>query len=333
MGIFKGRQQVPFNYSAWGYTRYNGTVWHGGIDVVGLDSTTILMPTYNGKSIQGTVVNSTIVPRGSTDRTWEWGNFVCVQLDANQTPDPVNYLYFCHNEKNLVNVGAKVKSGDAIAIMGNTGNAADANPPIKHCHFEVRSAKNKAGLDPTAYTMTENKEGVYGAAEQTEPAVQCAAPLSKEAVLMQLGPASSGDRAALRALAESLCLGYEEDETGRVRIGPASAGDQSTVLTKAAALGLEYGIYEPEAASGAQPGAADEVETARLAQLLARREAELEELRRQCGDAQAAAEKAAQALAAAEARAESSLEKMSATEAKAESYLQKINAAKAALEG
>lgn len=26
MGIFKGRQQVPFNYSAWGYTRYNGTI-------------------------------------------------------------------------------------------------------------------------------------------------------------------------------------------------------------------------------------------------------------------------------------------------------------------
>lgn len=333
MGIFKGRQQVPFNYSAWGYTRYNGTVWHGGIDVAGLDSTTIIMPTYKGKPICGRVVAAQMVPRSTGNLTWEWGYYVCVQLDANQTPDAVNYLYFCHNEKNLVTVGTRVKSGDALAVMGNTGNAALASPPIKHCHFEVRQAAAGRGLDPTAYTMTENKEGVYGAAEQTEPAVQCAAPLSKEAVLMQLGPASSGDRAALRALAESLCLGYKEDETGRVRIGPASAGDQSTVLTKAAALGLEYGVYEPEAASGAQPGAAAEAEAARLAQLLAEQTAKLKELRRQCGDAQAAAEKAAQALAAAEARAESSLEKMSAAEAKAEGYLQKINAAKAALEG
>lgn len=241
MGIFKGRQQVPFNYSAWGYTRYNGTVWHGGIDVVGLDSTTILMPTYNGKSIQGTVVNSTIVPRGSTDRTWEWGNFVCVQLDANQTPDAVNYLYFCHNEKNLVNVGAKVKSGDAIAIMGNTGNAADANPPIKHCHFEVRSAKNKAGLDPTAYTMTENKEGIYGTSESFT-----IEPLSKNAVVIEIGPASAGDRKQIESLSKELGLNYKENETGMMYVGPASAGDQISILKKSSELGLSYQEYKSD---------------------------------------------------------------------------------------
>ncbi|MBD5095131.1 MAG: hypothetical protein HDT26_12835 [Subdoligranulum sp.] len=69
--------------------------------------------------------------------------------------------------------------------------------------------------------------------------------LAKSAVTLQIGPASSGDRAALHALAESLCLGYEEDETGRIRIGPASPGDQCVVLTKAAALGLAYGVYKP----------------------------------------------------------------------------------------
>lgn len=79
-------------------------------------------------------------------------------------------------------------------------------------------------------------------AQTAQAAVQA---LSEAAVTLQIGPASGGDRAALRALAESLCLGCAEDETGRMRIGPASPGDQITVLTKAAALGLAYGVYEP----------------------------------------------------------------------------------------
>ena len=34
--------------------------------------------------------------------------------------------------------GQRVKTGDALAVMGNTGNAALASPPYAHCHFEVR---------------------------------------------------------------------------------------------------------------------------------------------------------------------------------------------------
>ena len=79
------------------------------------------------------------------DRGW----YVCVELDAGQTPDAVNYLYFCHNARNLVSVGQRVKSGDALAVMGNTGNAALASPPFAHCHFEVRATTTGAGLDPT----------------------------------------------------------------------------------------------------------------------------------------------------------------------------------------
>ena len=159
--LFKGRQQVPYSYSCFGYTRGNGKTWHGGLDVVGLDSTTILMPDYDGKIITGTVVQARKVPEGSSDKTWEWGWYVCVQLDANQTPDTINYLYFCHNEKNLVSVGQKVKSGDSIAIMGNTGNAKYANPPIKHVHFECRASRSGSGLDPTHYAGCSNKVGIY----------------------------------------------------------------------------------------------------------------------------------------------------------------------------
>ena len=149
-GIFKGRVEVRYNYGRFGWTRGGGKTWHGGIDIVGLDDATIYMPFYMGKKITGTVVNARIVLNKS-NRTWEWGWYVCVKLDKNQTPDAVNYLYFCHCASLLVKQGQKVSSGDALAVIGNSGNAADANPPYIHCHFEVRATATGTGLDPTAY--------------------------------------------------------------------------------------------------------------------------------------------------------------------------------------
>lgn len=165
-GLFKGRTRVRYGYSCYGKTRGNGTVWHYGSDEEGLDSDRILMPAYydsngNKKSISGTVVTARIVTDHS-NLTWEWGYYVCVKLDANQTPDPVNYLYFCHCKKLLVKVGDRVKTGDVIAIMGNTGNAALANPPFAHCHFEVRATATSKGLDPSHYTGHANTPGTYG---------------------------------------------------------------------------------------------------------------------------------------------------------------------------
>lgn len=165
-GIFAGRTRVRYGYSCYGKTRGNGTVWHYGSDEEGLDSNAILMPPYYNsdgtkKSISGTVVTARIVTDHS-NLTWEWGYYVCIKLDANQTPDVVNYLYFCHCKQLLVKVGDKVKTGDQLAIMGNTGNAALANPPFAHCHFEVRATATSSGLDPTAYTGHVNQAGTYG---------------------------------------------------------------------------------------------------------------------------------------------------------------------------
>ena len=145
MAIFKGRVRVRYGYSRWGYTRNNGKGWHGGSDEEGLDSTTIRMPDYKGKSISGRVVTARKVDRSTGSKTWEWGWYVCVELDAGQTPDAVNCLYFCHNARNLVSVGQRVKSGDALAVMGSTGNAALASPPFAHCHFEVRATSRRGG--------------------------------------------------------------------------------------------------------------------------------------------------------------------------------------------
>lgn len=165
-GLFMGRSRVRYGYSCYGLTRGNGTMWHYGSDDEGLDSKEILMPPYYNsdgtkKSISGTVVTARIVT-DKTNRTWEWGYYVCVKLDANQTPDAVNYLYFCHCRELLVKVGDKVKTGDKLAIMGNSGNAALANPPFEHCHFEVRETAISKGLDPSAYTGHVNAVGTYG---------------------------------------------------------------------------------------------------------------------------------------------------------------------------
>ena len=236
--IFKGRNQVPFGYSRWGYTRGNGKTWHGGIDIVGLDDTTVRMPYYNGKSISGTVRTATIVTDHS-NLTWEWGYYVCVKLDADQTPDVVNYLYFAHNSKLLVKAGQKVKSGDALAIMGNTGNAALADPPIKHVHFEVRATTSGRGLDPTAYAGFANAVGIYGEALATVK------PFSANPTVCKVYadvPLSSGDVDMLKKYCKNeLALGDDlvKERDGAIFVGPVSAGDQINIQNKAAELKLK----------------------------------------------------------------------------------------------
>lgn len=187
-GIFAGRTAVRYPYGRYGYTR-SGHTWHGGLDVVGLDDATIRMPFYGGKAIHGTVTRARRV-QNKRDATWEWGWYVCVKLDAGQTPDAVNYLYFCHCERLLVRAGQRVQSGDALGIMGNTGNAAGG---YKHCHLEVRAAATGTGLDPTAYAGVPNAVGEYGAAQtsvwDTDGPFVIAA-------------ATGADKAALRALCE-----------------------------------------------------------------------------------------------------------------------------------
>ena len=184
-GIFAGRTEVRCPYARWGWTRGGGKVWHGGFDLAGLDDATIRMPYYKGKRITGRVTRARIVT-DRRDKTWEWGYYVCVQLDHGQTPDAVNFLYFAHCASLLVKAGQRVASGDALAVMGNTGNAALADPPYPHCHFEVRAAANGTGLDPTAYAGCANAPGVYGGAEKRQ--------------LITVGPVTQGDADAVLAL-------------------------------------------------------------------------------------------------------------------------------------
>lgn len=202
--IFAGRNRVRYSYARFGYTRGGGKTWHGGIDIEGLDDATIRMPWYHAadgtvKSIAGTVTRARRVTDKS-NATWEWGWYVCVQLDAAQTPDTVNFLYFCHCEKLLVAVGAKVRSGDALAVMGNTGNAAQANPPYKHLHFEVRATATGRGMDPVRYAGIENAVATYGGG----PVVKLHT-LTTSAM-------SAGDLAYIAEALNSLGIAYDTQE-------------------------------------------------------------------------------------------------------------------------
>lgn len=181
-GIFAGRTEVRCTYARWGWTRGGGKVWHGGLDLAGLDDATIRMPYYKGKRITGRVTRARIVT-DRRDKTWEWGYYVCVQLDRGQTPDAVNFLYFAHCASLLVKAGQRVASGDALAVMGNTGNAALADPPYRHCHLEVRATAGGVGLDPTVYAGCENAVGVYGAAGRMQ--------------VITVGPVTQGDADAV----------------------------------------------------------------------------------------------------------------------------------------
>ena len=219
-GIFNGRVQVPYRYGCYGYTRGGGATWHGGIDLVGLDDTTIRMPYFyyaNGtpKEISGTVVTARKVDRSTGNKTWEWGWYVCVQLDADQTPDAVNFLYFCHCERLLVGAGDRVRSGDALAVMGNTGNAALNDPPYIHCHLEARATATGKGLDPTAYSGTDNAVGTYGTVPATSEPVEdkpaqdlTAVPNSQMSTiqLVSLAPLTDEQMRQADALAEALGL-------------------------------------------------------------------------------------------------------------------------------
>lgn len=213
-GIFEGHAEVLYNYGRFGWTRNYGKTWHGGIDIVGLDSDKIRMPYYDGKKITGTVTRARIVTNRA-DKTWEWGWYVCVQLDPGQTPDDVNYLYFCHCRELKVTAGQAVASGDLLAVMGQSGNAAGG---YDHCHFEARATAAGKGLDPSQYAGCPNAVGVYGEAP---------------------GQADSGEE------------NEENDDAAkklqRISIGPVSRGDADAVYAVCVSRGLvAAGLYKSE---------------------------------------------------------------------------------------
>ena len=242
--IFKGRNRVRYPYARYGWTRNNGKTWHGGIDIEGLDDTTIYMPSYKNndgteRKISGTVTRARIVTDKS-NKTWEWGYYVCVQLDNNQTPDYVNFMYFCHCKQLLVKAGDKVKTGDKLAIMGNTGNAALANPPYAHVHFEVRKTATSTGLDPTKYCGFANEVGTYGTKSTTAETTTPSSPAHTESTTLIDVAKYQGNidwsKVPYPAIVRTGYRGYGS--------GALTADEKANInITNAKANGKLYGFY------------------------------------------------------------------------------------------
>ena len=161
-GITNGRVRVRYHYARYGYTRGGGKTWHGGIDLELLDDKEYFAPYYkDGTKVRFKVTRARIVTNKS-NKTWEWGYYLCVEVQNPPKGSRTRYIYLAHNAKLLVEAGAIVESGDVIAVMGNTGNAAQADPPYSHVHFECRATALGSGIDPTEYCGCQNEVGTYG---------------------------------------------------------------------------------------------------------------------------------------------------------------------------
>lgn len=134
---YKYRMTSPF-----GQRVLNGkSEFHSGVDLVGVGGTAVC------SVCDGTVVQSRIVTDKS-NLTWQWGNYVAVQAKDGTT------IYYCHLDSRAVKKGDKVKAGQRIGIMGNTGYSFGA-----HLHFEVRRGSTK--LNAADYLGIPNKTGTY----------------------------------------------------------------------------------------------------------------------------------------------------------------------------
>jgi murein DD-endopeptidase MepM/ murein hydrolase activator NlpD len=118
-----------FTYgSGWGACRDGCSRRHQGIDLLAPRGTRLV-------AVEG----GRIGPRWGTDggragvRLWLHGD------------SGTHYLY-AHNQRNLARPGQRVRSGDLVASIGNSGNAARTPP---HVHFEVHPGGGPA-VNPDA---------------------------------------------------------------------------------------------------------------------------------------------------------------------------------------
>lgn len=224
--VFDGRIQVHARTDSgvmgdarFGYTRNNGATWHGGIDITCPDQPSDNTPVH--AIDDGTISQSRIVTDHS-NLTWEWGNYVSYITTSGKT------VINAHLASRNVSSGQKIKAGDVIGVMGNTGNA---NTGYKHVHFEVRNSPTGTGIDPSPYLGIKNAVGIYG--DEGIDSSNIVSGLTQ----LTVGPASAGDIKTLDSLFETLQLSSTMGNNVLI-IGPMTSGDMNTLLGKSTQLGI-----------------------------------------------------------------------------------------------
>lgn len=146
MNPFSGGFRVT---SPYGTRTLNGEKeFHKGLDIVGVKNREVRAV------VSGKVVSSRIVT-DKNDPTWQWGNYICVAGDDG------NCIYYCHLESRSVKKGQRVKAGEVIGIMGNTGYSFGA-----HTHLEIRKGDRKTVIHPGEYLRIKNAAGEYDIEEE-----------------------------------------------------------------------------------------------------------------------------------------------------------------------
>lgn len=120
-------------------------VMHGGVDLVGCDTKEICAV------FSGTVVRSRMVT-DTSNRTWEWGNYVSVAGDDGMT------VYYCHLSSRMAEAGQYVRAGEVIGSEGTTGKSTGS-----HLHLEVRSGGYDT-VNAADYIGIPNACGMYDSA-------------------------------------------------------------------------------------------------------------------------------------------------------------------------
>ncbi|MFQ5329199.1 MAG: M23 family metallopeptidase [Thermodesulfobacteriota bacterium] len=92
---------------------------HNGIDIKGRKEAKI-RASADGETVY------------SGNKISEYGNMVILKHSGNF------FTIYAHNSRNLVKEHGRVKKGDVIALVGDTGNATGY-----HLHFEIRSGKKR----------------------------------------------------------------------------------------------------------------------------------------------------------------------------------------------
>lgn len=125
------------------YGNRNG-VFHKGMDLVGVSSKRVV-------AVEDATVGVSTIITDRSNRTWEWGNYVRLDLDDGKR------LYHCHLANRLVKTGERVRKGQVIGIAGETGNATGV-----HLHWELRPAGySTESLNISEWSGIPNKIGTY----------------------------------------------------------------------------------------------------------------------------------------------------------------------------
>lgn len=141
------------------------SAFHGGVDLVSLDSKAI-------KCVEDGIVLRSRIVTDKTNRTSEWGNYVSVQSGE-------RIYYYCHMSLRLVSEGDQVHAGNVLGIEGSTGRSTGS-----HLHLEVRTGDKT--LDPTKILGIPNTAGyIFRKAEQVHDWAKDAVKWVEDSGIMQ----------------------------------------------------------------------------------------------------------------------------------------------------